>query len=196
MFQLKDIRYLWLAFSLVGCIMPNIASNTPFYDDPYASSYYETPTPPPTVPDPSPTPTPPSPANFLVTTFVGNNSGGFANGQGDSARFYFPSGLTVDPSGNLYVADRSNACIRKVTPDGGVSTFAGVAGTTGSLDGPATVARFVDPNGIALGPNNYLYVSDQHCIRKIGPDGVVTTIAGSTLSDRRFRRRVCYTLQA
>ena len=106
---------------------------------------------------------------------------GSTDGKGGVARFYTPYGMAFDSSGNLYVADRNNATIRKVTPDGTVSTFAGLAGTTGSTDGAASSARFNWPAFPAVDRNNNVYVADQSnsTIRKITPTGTVTTLAGS-----------------
>jgi len=121
--------------------------------------------------------------NFpIVTTLAGSGSPGFADGAGTSASFYYPIGVAVDSSGNAYVADALNNLIRKITPAGVVSTFAG-SGSRGSTNGTSTAASFASPNGIALDSSGNFYVSDtgNSLIRKIAADGVVTTLAGSTV---------------
>jgi NHL repeat/FG-GAP-like repeat len=104
---------------------------------------------------------------------------GATNGSGAAARFSGPNGIAVDSSGNLYVSDYNNHLIRKVTPAGVVSTFAGT-GSIGSADGTGTAASFYYPAGIAIDSGGNLYVADSenHTIREITPGGVVTTLAG------------------
>jgi len=116
----------------------------------------------------------------VVTTFAGSGSPGFANGTGTGASFSSPIGLAIDASGNLYVADYSNHRIRKVTPGGNVSTFAG-AGNAGNMDGSATSASFRNPMGICFDAAGNLYVADRlnHSIRKINTSGNVITLAGN-----------------
>ena len=116
----------------------------------------------------------------LVTTFAGQlGVAGNANGTGTNAQFNSPCGLTFDQAGNLYVSDTGNGTIRKITSAAKVSTFAGVAGVGGFLDGAAGVALFSSPLGLAVAPNGTVYVADSgnHCIRKIS-GGVVSTFAG------------------
>ncbi len=105
---------------------------------------------------------------------------GYVDGQGDSARFNGPRGIVVDASGNVYVADTNNNRIRKITPTGLVTTFAG-SGVKGYADGQGTSAMFKEPCGVALDASGNLYVADRlNCrIRKITPDGMVSTFAGS-----------------
>jgi len=115
----------------------------------------------------------------LVTTFAGQTGNpGSADGSGISAQFCFPRGVAVDASGNLFVADSLNYTIRKITPDGLVTTFAGQAGQQGSIDGTGSAARFFSPDGIAVDAVGNLFVADWGTIRKITPDGLVTTFAG------------------
>ena len=117
-----------------------------------------------------------------VTIFAGRYfDSGTADGPGCDARFNFPSGLAVDGTGNLYVADSGNNTIRKITPTGVVTTLAGSAGETGSGDGMGSNARFNSPLGLTVDGNGTLYVADtcNSTIRKITPDGLVTTFAGS-----------------
>ena len=110
-------------------------------------------------------------------TNVAGDKEGFADGI--PASFNTPSGLTIDPHGNLYVADTTNNRIRKVTPEGVVSTVAG-NGNAGYADGAAAMAEFNGPIGIAIDKQNNIYVADTYNdrIRKIGVDGQVTTLAG------------------
>ncbi|MEN5434715.1 SMP-30/gluconolactonase/LRE family protein [Sphingobacterium faecium] len=97
------------------------------------------------------------------------NTTGNATGSGTAARFNTPGQMDVDTEGNLYVADRKNHCIRKITPQGAVSTYAGVAGTSGLQNGNALTAKFYDPEGCKFGPDGALYIADtwNHVIRKI-----------------------------
>lgn len=113
----------------------------------------------------------------LVSTFAGNKSQGFADAKGTSARFYYPTGITIDKNGNLYVADDYDDRIRKITPSGEVTTFAGT-GDSGSTDGAANIAKFTSPTGIACDSTGNLFVCDlgNNKIRKITPAGVVSTI--------------------
>lgn len=106
---------------------------------------------------------------------------GSADGIGTSAQFNSPVGLTVDSQGNVFVADWLNSTIRKITPNGEVSTFAGTAGKPGSEDGVGSSAQFALPRGITVDFANNLYVTDtgNNTIRKITPNGVVSTLAGS-----------------
>ncbi|MBI3416032.1 MAG: hypothetical protein HY043_12095 [Verrucomicrobia bacterium] len=117
----------------------------------------------------------------VVTTFAGLPGNlGDADGTGSVARFYEPTGLAADNSGNLYVADQFNNTIRKVTPEGAVTTLAGQAGTLGGTDGMGNGARFFWPAGVAVDTADNVYVADSsnHTIRKITPAGAVTTLAG------------------
>lgn len=115
-----------------------------------------------------------------VSTLAGSGLVGASDGPGDTASFNNPRGLAVDPAGNLYVADQSNNLIRKVSPAGVVSTFAG-SGQQGATDGPAATASFFWPMGVAVDRSGNVYVADggNHLIRKITPSGMVSTIAGN-----------------
>jgi sugar lactone lactonase YvrE len=105
---------------------------------------------------------------------------GSADGTGASASFDQPAGIALDSAGNIYVSDYGSSLIRKVTPAGQVSTLAGTAGVTGSLNGTGTSARFFHPMGLAVDSSTNLYVADygNHLIRKVTPSGVVSTLAG------------------
>jgi len=113
-----------------------------------------------------------------VYTLAGS-FGGFADGVGAEARFYLPSGVSLDTQGNLYVADRGNHRIRKVSSGGGVTTLAGSDAGFGNGDG--SVAQFSSPIGILVHVTGSIYVADSenNKIRRITPDGLVSTWAGS-----------------
>lgn len=126
--------------------------------------------------------------NWYVKIVAGSLSGstGSDDGTGTNATFDDPRGIAVDRLGNLYVADRDNERIRKITAPasglgGVVTTFAG--SLQGYQDGPGTSARFSAPYDLAVDSAGYLYVADyfNRRIRRISPDGAVTTVAGSGL---------------
>jgi surface protein len=116
-------------------------------------------------------------ADGVVTTLAGS-SYGYEEGTGTSAKFAYPRGVAVDASGNVYVADVNNHRIRKITPTGVTSTFAG--STKGFADNSAASAKFNQPFGVAVDGSGNVYVADtyNHRIRKITSLGVVTTLVG------------------
>ncbi len=118
----------------------------------------------------------------VVTTIAGEPYvSGFADGLGRAARFLRPASGVCDQDGNLFVLDTGNYVIRKITPGGDVTTFAGTVGVNGHADGSATSASFGVVNGIAIDNDRNLYVTDGHCVRKITAGGVVSTFAGTPL---------------
>lgn len=133
----------------------------------------------------------------LVTTLAGQApdasehcaaapcEGSYVDGQGSAARFRSPRGIAVDGHGNVYVSDGpvgGGTAIRRITPEGTVSTFAGSATETGNVDGPAAKARFGSVLGLVALPDGTLYATDfaNQTLRKITPDGKVSTYAGTT----------------
>jgi len=115
-----------------------------------------------------------------VGTLAGDGTPAYLDGTGTATQFNGPGGVTVDASGNVYVADTENHRIRKITSEGVVSTLAG-NGTAGYADGTVTTAMFHNPIGVAVDGSGTVYVADglNHCIRKITSAGEVTTLAGS-----------------
>lgn len=127
-----------------------------------------------------------------ATRFAGSDGTvlGATDGNGGAASFTHPRGVTVDSTGNIYVADRSNHLIRKITPAADVSTIAGNPGSIGTTDGTGAAARFNLPNGITVDSstgNIYVADTENHTIRKITSGGDVSTFAGTagdnTLTD-------------
>ena len=116
----------------------------------------------------------------VVTTLAGSTRG-YADGTGAAAQFASPWSAVVRPNGVIVVADTENNCIRLVTPAGVVTTLAGST-TSGSADGTGVAARFSFPSSVALLPNGDIVVCDlgNHRIRLVTPEGVVSTLAGST----------------
>lgn len=116
----------------------------------------------------------------VVSTLAGDVTSGFVDGVATAARFNEPKGITIDSSGNLYVADTRNHAIRKITPSGTVSTLAGT-GSSGFVNGVGTAASFNAPAdvGIDSAGNVYVVELNNHAVRKITPSGVVSTWAGT-----------------
>jgi hypothetical protein len=118
-----------------------------------------------------------------VSTIAGGEQG-FQNGPSSQSRFYSPSCIAFDSQGNLIVSDESNHAIRKISPDGNVSTIAG--GVQGYSDGFGSNAMFYSPASLIIDAFDNIYVSDQNNnrIRKISPQGYVSTLAGGEFGDQ------------
>ncbi|MEJ2736226.1 MAG: NHL repeat-containing protein, partial [Anaerolineae bacterium] len=116
-----------------------------------------------------------------VSTLAGDGHHGYRDGSGPQARFAGPiGGMAIDRHGNLYIPDPFANRIRRIAPDGMVSTLAGT-GSPGYVDGPIATAQFNGAVGLAVDAAGNVYVADggNHCIRLIRPDGTVTTLAGT-----------------
>lgn len=118
-----------------------------------------------------------------VTTFAGSGTDGFADGPSATACFSYPHDVAVDVDGNVIVADTFNHRIRRVAPDGRVTTVAG-DGVADFLDGPGLEAHFNLPTGVAVDLSGIVFVGDSwnHRIRQVAVDGSVTTLAGSGIA--------------
>jgi hypothetical protein len=117
-----------------------------------------------------------------VSTFAGSpGQNGWADGIGNEALFMFPTGLAIDSSDNIYIGDRGNHTVRKITPSAVVTTLGGAAFQSGTNDGLIGASRFSFPEGVAVDKAGAVYVADRanSMIRKITPDGMVTTFAGN-----------------
>jgi sugar lactone lactonase YvrE len=147
-----------------------------------------------------------TPAGAVTTIAGARGRIGNTDGPGSVASFGSPQGIAVDAAGNVYVADATNATVRKITTAGVVSTIAGIAGHPGAVDGPATSAQFTLPFGIAVNAAGVIYVVDlvpptltigpggisrtsngSHVIRQIDVAGNVMTVAGTTDTLRGVR---------
>ena len=116
---------------------------------------------------------------FRVSVLAGNGPGS-SDGEGTSASFNDPQGISIDSFGTVFIADTGNHCIRSISPTGVVSTLAGSG--SGSSDGIGTNAQFNNPRDVAVGPSGTIYVADSSNdrIRVISSTGVVSTLAGSS----------------
>ena len=119
-----------------------------------------------------------------ITTYAGNTTAGFSGdgGPATAAELAYPSGVTIDAAGNLYIADQNNNRVRIVTPGGTINTFAGTGtGTYGGDGGAATAAQLYRPTGTAVDAAGNVYIADEYNnrIRKVLPSGTITTIAGT-----------------
>ena len=115
----------------------------------------------------------------VVRTYAGSGEPGFQDGDSDVAQSNSGSDIALDGQGHLLVADLSNHRIRVVSTDGATTTLAGT-GDAFREDGPAATATLNKPNFALSAPDGSVYVVQEHSIRKISTDGIVTTIAGST----------------
>jgi streptogramin lyase len=117
---------------------------------------------------------------LVISTFAGNGYAGRGDSTGIQSSFYKPQGMVSDSFGNVYVADTENNLIRKISPLGVVTTYAG-NGVANYVEGAASSASFNSPQGIVVDSLGNIYVADtgNNVIRKITPGGQVSTIAGS-----------------
>ncbi|WP_148203170.1 NHL repeat-containing protein [Synechococcus sp. JA-3-3Ab] len=111
-----------------------------------------------------------------VTTFAGTCVAGYRDGERDEAQFREPFGLALGLDGSLYVADRANRRIRRITPTGKVTTAAGT-GQPGSADGPADQAQLLQPTALAVDREGNLWIADRHRLRRLSADGQLTTLS-------------------
>ena len=117
--------------------------------------------------------------NAMVSTIAGSGNSGAQNGNGIFTSFGYPRGIAVDPAGNIFVGDTGNYLIRKITPAGDVTTFAGTVGQYGYQEGIGTNAILRDMDILVADKLGNLYVPDRSIIRKVTPQGRVTALAGS-----------------
>jgi len=128
--------------------------------------------------------------NGIITTVAGNGTSGYSGdgGPATSASLYLPHGVAAGSDGSIYIADGNNNRIRRVGPNGIITTVAGngTAGYSGD-GGPATNASLGFPIGVAVGPDGSIYIADgrNNRIRRVGPDGIITTVAGNGTADDR-----------
>jgi len=133
-----------------------------------------------------------------ISTVAGNGTRGFSGDGGPATSAGLsPQGVAVDAAGNLYIADTFNSRIRKVSPDGMMTTVAGVGpeypanGGFSGDGGPATSASLYLPGSVVVDAAGNLYIADSynHRIRKVSPDGIITTVAGDGFTDDYSRGR-------
>lgn len=117
-----------------------------------------------------------SSASFIA----GSGYSGYQDGPADAAQLHGPTGVAIDPAGNLYFTEFNNHCVRKLSAAGIVSTIAG-NGSPGYVDGEGGRAMFNYPTDIAIDARGHLFVADSgnSLVREISPEGIVTTIAGT-----------------
>lgn len=122
--------------------------------------------------------------NGTMTIVAGTGDLGFSGdgGPATNARFNAPQGIAIDGVGNIYVADSSNARVRKIDLDGIITTFAGNGSFSGTGDGgPAAAAGLNRPIGVAVDGLGNVYIAETlgHRVRKVDTNGVITTYAGT-----------------
>jgi len=122
--------------------------------------------------------------NGIITTVAGNGAAGFGGDgyRATNASLWDPGSVTVDPAGDLYIADSANGRIRKVDTNGMITTVAGDGGQGFSGDGgPATAATFLDPEDVVVDAFGNLYISDYYNnrVRRVDTNGIITTVAGN-----------------
>lgn len=115
----------------------------------------------------------------LAGDVSGTPSFGAVDGDGASARFQGSLSMAVGPDGALYVADPGNCAIRRVAADGSTTTWAGALGQCSTVNGPRLAARFTGPRTPAFAPDGALWVADRAALRRIAPDGTVSTLSAA-----------------
>src|SRR5262249_43565373 len=119
----------------------------------------------------------------VISTIAGNGNNGFGGDGGPATSAQLSVwGVAADSAGNLYLSDRNNHLIRKVSPGGVISRVAGTGFFGFSGDGgPATAAQLNNPQGMAIDGAGNLFIADgyNHRVRKIGADGIIRTVAGT-----------------
>jgi sugar lactone lactonase YvrE len=120
----------------------------------------------------------------VITTVAGTGREAYSGdgGPGTDATLHWPTALELDPEGNVLIADQRNHVVRRLSPEGTIDTIAGT-GTAGFAGdgGAATGAQLDQPYGLALAPDGSLYISDRgnFRVRRVAPDGIIDTIAGT-----------------
>jgi RHS repeat-associated protein len=120
----------------------------------------------------------------IITTVAGNGAPGFSGdgGPATAASIFGTFGVAVGPDGSVYIPDTTDYRVRRVAPDGIITTVAGSGASGFSGDGgPATAAKMSRPYSVAVGPDGSLYIGcfDDYRIRRVGPDGIISTLAGT-----------------
>ena len=121
-----------------------------------------------------------SPAGQVTTVAGQGDQTGSRNGPGATARFLLPRGLALGADGTLFIADELGSCIRRISPQGQVSTWAGAPTRLGGDDGPGATAQFQGPEAVAVDAAGHVYVAEGGgmAVRKIAPNGQVSTLYG------------------
>ncbi len=123
----------------------------------------------------------------VVTTLAGGGPAGDRDGVGTQAQFNGPLGVALDKAGNVLVADTYNDRIRRIAPDGTVTTLAG--SVPGNLDGPAGQALFDTPSALAVNAQGVIWIADlrNESVRKLTPDGMVSSVMGVSATDEKLQ---------
>ena len=119
----------------------------------------------------------------IITTIAGNGTGGFSGdgGPATAAQLFTPNGLAIDVAGNLFIAEYNNGRVRKVSPNGIITTVAGDGSDFFNGDGVLATAAGIGPMGVAVDSTGNLFIADwnNERVRKVGSDGRITTVAGT-----------------